>query len=320
MAMVFALGLTTATAFKVLGTRHITKVVNMLEDMSKKSKEEGAIEKEAFCKLKTFCDDTLKEKAHAIEELKLEITTTQNRIESLVALGEALSDKKAQIEADIQKLNQTQVEAEGVRQSEKDDFEKEEASMSSAIDQLNEAIETLSTVGGDQTQASAAMMMQLIDSSQPRNFLAPTPGSPQAKALELAALLQLGVPGDHQPQSGEVTGMLKQTRDTYVKNLAELREKEATNVDAHAKYIVTLTDETNDLKKMLEKTGSGISSVEEELPEKRKQLDQAQENLDATTKYRMDLESECSEKFKINENPSFFVHRRRLLLLRQRPC
>merc|ERR1719232_2436469 len=97
-AVLFALLAGTASATKVTP---VQKVIQLLEGMSAKGKEEKHAEQVQFAAYKQFCDDTTVEKTRAIAEANEKIDMLKADIEKYTSDAEMLTKEIAGHDADI---------------------------------------------------------------------------------------------------------------------------------------------------------------------------------------------------------------------------
>merc|ERR1719482_1128624 len=140
----------------VHGDRTMTKVVKMLQDMLKKSQEDGEKDRDLYAKFKCYCDDNEADKKEAIAEYKKEIKMLENDIAKTQASSGELSTECAQLKTDIADNEQARKDAQSARDKAHEDFLAEEKDMVGAIDSMDQAIDTLAAVGADQTQSTGA--------------------------------------------------------------------------------------------------------------------------------------------------------------------
>jgi hypothetical protein len=79
-----------------------------------------------------------------------------SKIEELQGSTGGMSSEANQLRQDMMANENARAEAESIRNKEHDSFVSEEADMKQAIGQMNEAIDTLSEVGADQTLGESA--------------------------------------------------------------------------------------------------------------------------------------------------------------------
>jgi len=136
--------------------RTITKVVKLLESLLEKSKADGETDRDLYAKFKCYCDDNEDEKTLSIEELTKQIGILESHIEELRGSTGELSTECAQLRSDMEENEAARAEAEAIRKKAHEDFVAEEADLTSAIDQMDLAIKTLSDIGADQTMSVGA--------------------------------------------------------------------------------------------------------------------------------------------------------------------
>lgn len=141
---------------KAAGSRTITQVVELLEGMMAKSKEDGASERKLYAKFKCYCDTNTAEKTSEIDSLTEEISILETQIESLQSSTGGLSQQVAQLDADMASNEQSRNSAQSLREKSSSAFLALQTDLTGAIAQMKSALETLSEVGADQTTAGAA--------------------------------------------------------------------------------------------------------------------------------------------------------------------
>merc|ERR1719386_205216 len=104
------------------GDRTMTKVVKMLQDMLKKSQEQGDKDRTLYAEFKCYCDDNEADKREAIEEYKKEIKMIENQIDKIMASTGELSSECAKLKEDIAANEQARKDAEDIRAKEEKDF------------------------------------------------------------------------------------------------------------------------------------------------------------------------------------------------------
>ena len=277
----------------------------------KNQKKEGEEEREIFAKFKCFCDDNEAEKKQSISDLARSINVLSSKIEELQGSTGGLSSQCAQLRSDMMSNEQARLTAESVRQTENEEFVAEEADMTAGIDQMDEAITTLSEIGADQTLGDAAQ-----DNNQ---FMAGFEGiqkkmSPKVKeALDavklfltpaqkttVSAFLQSKAPftGTYTSQSGQIVGTLKSMRDTFKSNLASARATEKSQLKSHTKLMSTLNKAYSEMSDSYDTKQEKLGGNDDDLSAKKTQLaeDKAQKSSDE--EFLAKLLVMCDEKTK----------------------
>ncbi|CAJ1393838.1 unnamed protein product [Effrenium voratum] len=276
------------------------KIVEMLKGMAEKAEADGKAEDETLDKFQCHSKKVISEKATTIANLQELIGSTENRIEKLTALSSELATKQRASTRDLEANQGTQDQAAAARENANKAFAEQEADMAASLASLEKALVELSEVKGDAQAASL-----LATSSDPkvqevtreleavaeeaRDFLAPK------------ALAMLRKPADYEQQSGGVLGTLQSLKDTYAKDLKDLREGEVSDKASHKKLLEQLGGEQAELKKMLEMTEAEIASTKEELVTKRSQLKQAKEDLESESALKAETEKVLAQKTGVYE-------------------
>eukprot|EP00931_Biecheleriopsis_adriatica_P107697 TRINITY_DN82016_c0_g1_i1.p1 TRINITY_DN82016_c0_g1~~TRINITY_DN82016_c0_g1_i1.p1 ORF type:complete len:682 (+),score=218.29 TRINITY_DN82016_c0_g1_i1:51-2096(+) len=268
----------------------MARVVQLLEDMGDKAKEDAKAELEMFEKFECYCSDTTKETRAKIEGLSQNIDSTQNSIEKLSALVSELTAKEEQLQKDIQAKKDSQAAAVAIRQKEKDTFLKEEGEHNSSIESLETAIGKLETTP-DTAEATALLgkTKTISKLSASISFLAP-------KAS--AAFLSLDGKTS-QPQ--ELLQVLKQTLTSYIESREELRRAEQAAQTTSDNVIARETRDEARLSAMLESTQQTMATSDEETATKKKGLETLEADLANAEDVLASTEENCAQKKKVIE-------------------
>jgi len=286
----------------------ITKVVKILQDMLAKSKKEGDEERDIFAKFKCFCDQNEAEKTDSISDLSKEIEVFKSKIDELQGSTGGLSTACAQLQADIDAKKTALGEAKAIRSKENAEFTAEKQDMEAAIKQMNDAVDTLSEVGADQTLGAAAdheqfMAGKFLQSSNSRvkqvleaasGYLNPV----QAKSVQ--SFLQSRAPftGTYTSQSGQIVGTLKSMRDTFEANLATAIATEKQQLEAFEKLKKTLEVAQAEMQASYDKKQEKLGSNDGDLSGKKEQLAEAEKQKKNDEEYLESLLEMCAVKTK----------------------
>merc|ERR1719191_2379209 len=154
-----------------------------------------------------------------------------------------LSTENAELEMTMGDNERARTTAEEVRTKAKEDFTASEEDMVAAIGSMDQAIDTLSAIGADQTallsqdqflshnhKASLMTMKSSIKHALKAASVFLTP----EQRRSVTSFIQSDAPftGEYQSQSGEIVGILKNMRDTFKSNLASARSSEASAAES----------------------------------------------------------------------------------------
>jgi ABC-type transporter Mla subunit MlaD len=185
--------------------------------------------------------------------------------------------------------------------------------MKQAIGQMNEAIETLSDVGADQTLGDSAgdheKMMAgfsaLSVNSRVKQALSAVSVflNPQ-QTKNVQSFLQARAPftGSYTSQSGQIVGTLKSMRDTFKENLATAQSTEKQQVDSHEKLMDTLNKAYDEMSSTYDRRQEGMGDNDDNLATKKDQLVEAKEQNANDEEYLEKLLAMCEEKTKEYNN------------------
>jgi len=289
----------------------MTKVVKMLQDMLKKSQEDGDTDRFNYAEFKCYCDDNILETTESIKEWKKEITMIENAIDKIQAESGDLSSACAQLKEDIADNEAARATAEELRAKEKADFIAEEKDMVTGIDAMDQAIDTLAAIGADQTAANANSdhaqfmgkggdFLKLKSSVKKALMSASILMNAKEKRTvnSFFSMLQAPFTGTYTSQSGEIVGILKNMRDTFKENLASLRAAEKAAVEAYEKFMKIKEEEHATMTAAYEEKQAKLGENDEALAEQRTNLQDAQDSLAADEEFLAKLIPMCEKKAK----------------------
>merc|ERR1719271_1242195 len=170
------------------------------------------------------------------------ISLLESEIEELQGSNGEASSASAELKASMADNKAKRDEATSVREKQNKQFKEDEADFEQAISQMKAAIETLATVGADQTKSTgadnkqfmagkSASLLSLQSSMQDALSAAEAFMDPK-QYQSVTAFLQAPFTGTYTSQSGAVMGIIKNMRDTFEANLADARAQEEKELSA----------------------------------------------------------------------------------------
>jgi chromosome segregation ATPase len=268
---------------------HTGGIISLLEKMQKKSAENGKEDSKLYAKFKCWFDGLKEDKEASIKEAQNTIDTSGARITELLGENGSLSQDIADLQSQMDSLKQQMKEAKAIREKAKKAFDLNVKDSDAAIDAMGKAIETLSAVGGDQTalvsvSANVVQNLNLALSTSKAMLLAQS--SEIKKVQQYTELLQgrgAGFTGTYSAQSGEIVGVIKSMRDTYVNNLADAKTTEKKAVEGHKKLMDNKQNEHDTAEDSFGKKNDSLSKNNTELETERNKLDEAKKTFKADT-------------------------------------
>jgi len=267
----------------------IRKVVTMLQDMQKKVTEEGKREEDLYHKFMCFCKTSG-------GDLDASIEAAKEKIESASAELQAKIERKAQTEADLKEHEASRAEAEetmatamALREKEAGEFAKLKAELETNIAAVGKAVAAIETgAGGAFLQTSAASLV--------RSFAMERAELPDATRQELLSFLSGSQGEGYAPQSGDITGILKQLGDEMTKNLGDATETEDTAIANYEALMSAKKKEVGTLQAQIEVEMERIGRLGMEIAEFGNDIEDTQEALAADEKFKSELETSCKTK------------------------
>mmetsp|Transcript_52932 Transcript_52932/g.97699 ORF Transcript_52932/g.97699 Transcript_52932/m.97699 type:complete len:706 (-) Transcript_52932:27-2144(-) len=266
----------------------IRKVVTMLQNMQKKVAAEGEKELELFEKFECYCKNaggTLKESIAAAEAKVPEVQSEIEEAESKVAqLKEDL--KKAQIDRDAAKS--AMADATAVREKEAAEFAKEKSEYGTNVDALTKAIAALEKGMTGFLQTDTAQVL--------RNMLESMNTLANYDREELESFLSGSQNDRYAPMSGEITGILKEMKDTMSGGLAQAEAAEAASIKAYEALMAAKAKEVKALTSAIEEKTVRVGELGVEIVQMKGDLSDTEKALAEDQKFLAELETGCATK------------------------
>merc|ERR1719316_2540842 len=121
----------------------IQKVIEMMDSMLAKGKQEKHEEEVEFAKFHEWCDQVREEKTTSIAEATAQIEELAAAIDKAESDAEVLAEEIANLEKEVAKLESEASSATAQRKQEKADYDATHQDLSESIDAVARAISTL---------------------------------------------------------------------------------------------------------------------------------------------------------------------------------
>eukprot|EP00429_Kryptoperidinium_foliaceum_P081773 CAMPEP_0176215650 /NCGR_PEP_ID=MMETSP0121_2-20121125/16789_1 /TAXON_ID=160619 /ORGANISM="Kryptoperidinium foliaceum, Strain CCMP 1326" /LENGTH=312 /DNA_ID=CAMNT_0017554761 /DNA_START=63 /DNA_END=998 /DNA_ORIENTATION=- len=274
----------------------VQKVVELLENMMSKGKQEKHEEQVQFAAYKQFCDDTTTDKKRAIKEAEETIEVLKADIQKYTSDAAELTKDIAGHDEDIATWTGDTKAANNVREIEKTDYQALHKDYSESVDALMRAVAVLKKQAHDRPQAASLAQLKtlrLIPAEAKRAIdLFLLQGSQDPEGLEVSAPEAAG----YEFQSHGVIEMLEKLHDKFVDERTALEKAEMNSKHAHEMLIQDLTAQT-------EQATADRGEKSETKAKKLQAKADAQGDLSDTTstkeadeKYLSDLVATCEQK------------------------
>lgn len=268
----------------------IRKVVSLLQSMQKKVEAEGVAEKDLYDKFMCYCKNGKGDLAASIAAAEDSVPALGTNIEETEGkLSQSKEDLK-QAQTDRSSAKGAMQEAAALREKEAAAFAAEKGEADTNIAALDKAIAALEKgmAGAFLQSGSARVLKKLAMTTQ--DFL------DDSDRQEILAFLSGTQDSSYAPQSGEITGLLKQLRDTMAKGLAESTAQEAGSKKTHDELMAAKAKETAALSATIESKTQDIGQLGVKAVQLNEDLSDTQAALKSDKEFLQSLESSCSTK------------------------
>jgi len=269
----------------------IRKVVTMLQTMQKKVEAEGEKEKELFDKFMCYCKNSGGELSKSISDSEDKVSTLPSEIEEAVAsLAQTKEDlKKSQMDRSAAKA--AMAEATAIREKEAAIFAQESSELKTNIAAIGKAVAALEKgqEGGFLQTQAASVLKHLVESDDKLVDI---------DRDDLTAFLSGGTVNGYAPQSGAITGILKQMGDTMTATLKDVTSVEADSVTTYDGLMKAKTAEVDALTATIEEKTKRIGNLGVKIVGMKQDLSDAEESLLEDKAFLAELEKSCGTKEK----------------------
>jgi len=218
----------------------LQKVVEMLESVLAKGKQEKHEEEVEFSKFQQWCDNVNAEKTKSIKQLSDQIMQTSADIDAGEADAETLGEEVGELNTEIAKLKAELESATAVRKKEAADYKAAHLDVSESIDAVARAIQVLKRKEADVPQS----LLQVANSKLV---------DPQSKAVINAFLATGSTHGEGAPeanayefQSGGVVDLLEKLKLKFEDQRLTLEKEEMSSKGSFQVLAQQLTDDIKD--------------------------------------------------------------------------
>jgi len=268
----------------------IRKVVNLLQAMQKKVQAEGEAEEKLYKKFKCYCKTGGKELSASIsaaEEkapmLSSDIEASSSKLSQLKDDVKTHQDDRASAKDAIAKATAIREKEAAAHAAEKGDYEANIAAIAKAVAALEKGM------AGSFLQTPAAQVLKQLVTKE---------ALMDSDREELMSFLSTAHGSGYVPQSGQITGILKQMGDNMAKGLADATAEEEAAIKAFEELTAAKTKELVALTQSIETKSEQIGEVSVGLVQKKEDLSDTEDTLAEDKKFLANLDASCDKKDK----------------------
>jgi chromosome segregation ATPase len=264
----------------------VRKVVTLLQQMQEKVTAEGEKAKEIYEKFMCYCKTSGGDLQKSIDAAKDKIPELESGIEEKSSKKTQLDKDLTEHKADREAADTAMAEATGIREKEKAAFDKGSADAEVNLQAMAKAIAAIEKgMGASFLQSrTASKVKAIIDANKDMDY--------QDKQ-DVLSFLSGGQGDEYAPQSGAITGILKQMHDEMAKDLSDITAEETAAVKSYEELIAAKKKEVAALSKMIEEKLERVGELGVEIQTMKNDLEDTKDALAEDQKFLADLSKKC---------------------------
>merc|ERR1740121_2399969 len=272
----------------------IRRVVTMLQSMQKKVEEEAKKADELFEKYMCYCKNSGGDLTASIKEAETKTAELTSSIEAGSAKKEKLEGDLKSHQEDRSAAEKAMAEATAQREKEKAAFDKALGESKTNLVAMRKAVAALEKgMASSFLQSQAAGLLQKVVASN-RELL-------ESERQTVLSFLSSQQAEGYAPQSGDITGILKQMEDEMFADQKDLIATEDSAVKNFEELIAAKKKEYAALSKMIEEKLKRVADLGVKLAEMKNDLGDTVDGHAQDKKFLTDLKKNCDEKAGIHE-------------------
>jgi len=269
----------------------VRKVVTLLQKMQTKVMAEGKKEEELFEKYQCYCRTNSGDLTTSIAEGNAKTASLKTAIEEAIAKKEQTEENLKTHQKDRAQAKEAMAQATAIREKEAAAFVKEKTELDANIAALAKAIAAIDAgmVGGFLQTSSANML---------RKFFMEKAEINDPTRQELLAFFSATESNAYVPQSGEITGILRQIKDEMSRSLADAASAEEASIKDFKALMSAKKKEVEALSAQIEEEMSRIGELGVQIAGMKNDLEDTSEALQSDGDFLAELQAGCETKAK----------------------
>jgi len=285
-----------AAAAKESKMAAVGKVISMLESLQSKVLMEGEEEAQTYNKFACFCKDTTDEKSTAIQQGEDSKTTLTSEISSLSTRREELDATIQTLTQAIEDIEKAIQEAKEKRALEHKEYLKNEADLTSAVQALEGAIQSLKA----SKEVTLAQLQAVAKTASTAAIMADALGLGGDSAQRVASFFLQEEPTvpteDYKFRSDSIIETLEKLLTDFRDKKVEVDNDEVTAVDEHNTFLQAQNDLIKQKTVQLDGANEEKAEKTQEIATKSQDLTTVAATLLDDQEYLRDLSKMCSDK------------------------
>jgi len=282
------------------GVNPVEKVTALLQKLQAEIEEEGKSEAAAYDKYACFCKEQADNKQYAIEKFIATENSLKAKIEDKTARKAQLDQEIADHKVEIEELEATQEEANGVRASEHESYASRSAQLAKAIDAMERAIEAMQASKGQMQDAKAGYTGLIKYRAVIKNSVALADAmgiSHNGKDL-LKLIQQPDTAHAYSYHSNEIISTLMSLLKNFKQKKIQVDNDEMATKQEHEMSSGARRNQIKALEKSKSEKAAASAELEEQLNAHNTMLQETEDAHAADQNFLNDLTTKCEEKAK----------------------
>jgi chromosome segregation ATPase len=267
----------------------IRKVVTMLQNMQSRIQEEAKKEEALYDKFMCYCKTSGGELEAAMKEAK-------SKLGSLEAAIKSAEERKTQTEADLKEHQTSRAEAKEAMAAATALREKEAAAFAAYKEETDTNLAALGKAITAIENGMAGGFLQTTAATGLRKFVMFKADLPDETRQEVLSFLSGKVGEDYAPQSGQITGILKQMEEEMDKALTEATDAETESIKNYEALMTAKKKEVDTLTQQIEEEMTRIGDLGVEIVSMKNDYEDTEQSLGEDTKFLAELGENCAKK------------------------
>jgi len=286
IAAVLALAQQAQSAELATTANPIRRVVTMLQNIQKKVEAEGEKDEKIHKKFMCYCKTGASDLAKSIADAEAKIEETGSGIKEAQGQKAQLEQDLAAHKADREAAKKAIAEATALREKEAATFAAFKSESDANIGAINKAVAALEKgMAGAFLQTPAATILSKL--VQSKDML-------EADRDDVTAFLQGTQDSEYAPQSGQITGILKQLGDEMSAGLAEATATEEAAIKSFDELTAAKEKEIQAATDAIEAKSTRLGEVDVQIAEMKNDLGDTVDSLADDKKFLADLDKNCA--------------------------
>jgi hypothetical protein len=265
----------------------IRKVVTMLQNIQKKVAAEAETEEKLFDKYMCYCKTGAGELQASISGSDAKIPEVESAIKEAEATKTQLIADLASHQTDRTEAKSAMAKATAIREKEAKVFAKYKSEADTNIAALNKAVSSLEKgMSGSFLQTSGASLLRNLFQTQ----------ATVSDVDRDTVLSFLSGSSEYSPQSGQISGILKQLGDDMTKDLNDTTDTENGSIKSYEDLMAAKTKEVNALTQAIEEKTIRSGEVAVKIVMMKQDLTDTEKELLDDKQFLADMEKNCAHK------------------------